>query len=1053
MLKKSIASLFLLWSLLALAPVHAQNTFAPPRNINDIIATLDQYKPDPKIAENAVAMAQKTAPDTVAPEILRDFYLERSRAAARIGRIRQQIADLRQAYIFPRGRSVGIPFELGIAEMLGGNFQNAKNVMLRLTDELPSLNRPGALMMVYAALASSLAEIGDRTQARQALSRAEEWLVAASFGRPEMVRWHGHTWAARLERARASTLLAEGKIIESQRAWERALHEMDVDVKFSPTRIKARTDTDAHDTILRLREQFEISFATALSGQGKLVDAEIHSRNALLHTLSRVGRYSPDTGSALTALAGVIFAQGRFQEAASIAALAIDSLEQSGAAPESLSLADARRRRAAALVMQENWQDALDEFDRMWKGISVDSVLAQALGGEDIDWGFALIKVRESERAVTMLETLLAKTQQQWGELDYQTAEVHGHLAIALASRGDLVQALQAFRAVIPILVRDANMYQQPDSANHLRIARLARVLEAYLHLLSNLHKSDRAPHGLDVIAESFRIANAARFGNVQLAVSASAARASISDQALSDLARQEQDTRQRIGTLKKYIERLLRAPREQQLTDTVSALRTEIAELSAKQTDLRKGIEERYPSYSDLIDPKPATLEQARAALKTGEALISILVTGDTTYVWAIPQVGAPAFSQVPLGEKAVAKMITQLRTALDIGNAAVARFSRFDTSISHRLYSDLLRPVETSWKDASSLIIVPHRALGQMPFSLLVTAPAEVGGDTSARFDSYRTVPWLLRKAAVTQLPSVNALTALRALPPATGYRHEFIGFGDPYFSKKQQTEEAAPGNAPVASVGANLRNLSIHKVALPTVMDIDGASGSTLRNAPKVANSSTLAQLARLPETADEIRDIAQALKADMNTDVFLGVRANERNVKDTNLADRKVIAFATHGLVPGDLNGLEQPALALTAPDVAGIDGDGLLTMEEVLGLKLNADWVVLSACNTGSGEGAGSEAVSGLGRAFFYAGARSLLVSNWPVETVSARLLTADVFKRSAENPTLTRAEVLRQTMLWLMDSAGQRDASGKWEFTYAHPLFWAPFTLIGDGGK
>ena len=122
------------------------------------------------------------------------------------------------------------------------------------------------------------------------------------------------------------------------------------------------------------------------------------------------------------------------------------------------------------------------------------------------------------------------------------------------------------------------------------------------------------------------------------------------------------------------------------------------------------------------------------------------------------------------------------------------------------------------------------------------------------------------------------------------------------------------------------------------------------------------------------------------------------------------------------------------------------------MEEILALKLNADWVVLSACNTGSGDGAGSEAVSGLGRAFFYAGARSLLVSNWPVETLSARLLTADVFKRSAENPTLTRAEALRQAMLWLMDTAGQRDASGKTEFTYAHPMFWAPFALIGDGG-
>jgi CHAT domain-containing protein len=170
-----------------------------------------------------------------------------------------------------------------------------------------------------------------------------------------------------------------------------------------------------------------------------------------------------------------------------------------------------------------------------------------------------------------------------------------------------------------------------------------------------------------------------------------------------------------------------------------------------------------------------------------------------------------------------------------------------------------------------------------------------------------------------------------------------------------------------------------------------------------------------------------------------------------VKTIDLSNRRVIAFATHGLVPGDLNGLEQPALALSAPDVAGIDGDGLLAMDEILGLKLNADWVVLSACNTAAAGGAGAEAVSGLGRAFFYAGARALLVSNWPVETRSARVLTTDLFRRQSENPKLSRAEALQQTMLSLIDEKGQSDADGKLQFAYAHPLFWAPFSLVGDG--
>jgi CHAT domain-containing protein len=110
-------------------------------------------------------------------------------------------------------------------------------------------------------------------------------------------------------------------------------------------------------------------------------------------------------------------------------------------------------------------------------------------------------------------------------------------------------------------------------------------------------------------------------------------------------------------------------------------------------------------------------------------------------------------------------------------------------------------------------------------------------------------------------------------------------------------------------------------------------------------------------------------------------------------------------------------------------------------------------VVLSACNTAAADGAAAEAVSGLGRAFFYAGARALLVSNWPVETVSARLLTTGIFRRQAADSKLARAEALQLTMLELIDSAYARDANGKVLYSYAHPMFWAPFTLVGDGGR
>src|SRR5205807_10193167 len=122
------------------------------------------------------------------------------------------------------------------------------------------------------------------------------------------------------------------------------------------------------------------------------------------------------------------------------------------------------------------------------------------------------------------------------------------------------------------------------------------------------------------------------------------------------------------------------------------------------------------------------------------------------------------------------------------------------------------------------------------------------------------------------------------------------------------------------------------------------------------------------------------------------------------------------------------------------------------MEEILALKLDADWVVLSACNTGAAAGAGAEAASGLGRAFFYAGTRAILVTNWSVDSDAARELTTDLFHRQAADRTLTRGVALRQLMLALVAGEGFMDERGRILFSYAHPLFWAPYSIIGDGG-
>ena len=152
---------------------------------------------------------------------------------------------------------------------------------------------------------------------------------------------------------------------------------------------------------------------------------------------------------------------------------------------------------------------------------------------------------------------------------------------------------------------------------------------------------------------------------------------------------------------------------------------------------------------------------------------------------------------------------------------------------------------------------------------------------------------------------------------------------------------------------------------------------------------------------------------------------------------------MVYFATHGLIAGDVKGLGEPSLALSIPANPTEIDDGLLTSSEVAQLKLNADWVVLSACNTVAGDKPGAEALSGLARAFFYAGTRALLVSHWAVDTEAALRLTTSTFDIIASDAKIGRAGALRRAMLAYMN-----DASNP---INAYPGLWGALSLVGEG--
>lgn len=657
---------------------------------------------------------------------------------------------------------------------------------------------------------------------------------------------------------------------------------------------------------------------------------------------------------------------------------------------------------------------------------------------------FSLYASGQVDAGIAAAHQLVKRQVGRFGENHPDTGYARGMLAMGLMRAGRNDDANREFKAAIPVMMANAhdNAGDDENTAVVARNQRLQNVVESYFALLA------RGQGTSDTVGEeTFSLADAVRGHAVQQALAASSARAAAKDPALADLVRKEQDLSKQVNAELGALNNALAIPSSEREEKSVRQIQAAIATLRADRDQARQTIKQKFPAYADLISPKPPSIAEIQAMLANDEAMLSFYFGQNRSFVWAVPKSGPVAFATVSSKIGDIESRIRKLRETLEPQAAMISDIPPFDLGLAYELYDLLLKPVESGWKPAKNLVVVTNGALGLLPLSLLPTAPAQVKEDDDPLFVGYRKVPWLARTHAVTTIPSAAALLTLRQLPPGKPDRAGLVAFGDPYFNKDQQAEaEGSP-----ATVEAKVE---------PSVRTADASSnimrGLPLkrRSTPKLegVDSAEIGLLPRLPDTAEELKSIALALQEDPSKVLFLGKDASEGVVKKMNLSGIKILAFATHGLVPGELNGLTQPALALSSPLVTGEDGDGLLTMEEILGLKLDADWVILSACNTGAGAGAGSEAASGLGRAFFYAGTRALLVTNWSVHSQSAWQLVTDLFRRQAEDPKIGRGEALRQAMMALMDGPGYLDSEGKTEFTYAHPLFWAPYTIIGDGG-
>jgi CHAT domain-containing protein len=514
--------------------------------------------------------------------------------------------------------------------------------------------------------------------------------------------------------------------------------------------------------------------------------------------------------------------------------------------------------------------------------------------------------------------------------------------------------------------------------------------------------QSKRVPASADALhAEMFAVAQLMREGPMGRAVARTAQRVASDDPRIADIVRAHDEATRRRDRLSVELSGELNRPAASRDAARVTKLRADLGEGIARVTALEAQIEAGAPGFSRLASPKPVEPDAVRAALGPREALAFYLTGPDGAFAFVVRRDGIRA-ARLDTDEPQLAEQVKALRTAFEIrGRSDVAPF---DVALAHRLYRTLLAPFESALDGIDQLFVVANGSLASLPFSILATeAPAPgAAGD-------YRRTAWLARKFAVSSPPTVRAFLDLRTLSARAPAPEAFFGLANPDF-----------GGGAANGLGA-----------LAGACRTEGAVPSALIRA-----------LAPLPETADEVRRVAATLNAGPNS-LLLGADATAANLRAQHLERYRVLYFATHGLLPGELRCQAQPGLALSAPptDVANAADDGLLEASEIASMKLDAELVVLSACNTAaSGDRLGGESLSGLAEAFFFAGARSLLVTHWQVPSQQTVALTTGMFERLGGDMRRGIAPALRAAQMALADQSAT-----------AHPFFWGAFVLQGDG--
>jgi CHAT domain-containing protein/tetratricopeptide (TPR) repeat protein len=709
---------------------------------------------------------------------------------------------------------------------------------------------------------------------------------------------------------------------------------------------------------------------------GDVTTAEQNYLQAL--ELSVKAKDEPNQSSVLATLGDLYVEQGKLSQAISIEEQALAIGQKRANLPNQLgalnSLSALYRRLGDPQRATEYIQQALKLLEGRSNPLSE---------GESFNnLGLLHLRFGELQKAKSAFQKTLA--------IDQRTTtpnivwQAHSGLADTYFQLGDLDQANEHYQKAIETIERvRARLGGDEEKAGFFQDK--IEVYKKEIALLLNSRLQD--PKFLNA-AEAFHYVERARArAFLDLLAEASV---EVEQNTAPDLAKLQQELQQRITQLTTELIKERSQEISKQDKTKIGQLEKGLSQADSDLADWLRQLRQRNPHYAALKYPEPITLAAAQRNLDDRTVLLSYSLAEPQSFLFALSR---NDFQVKRLPSEATLQLNVQkfLAAITDKNNPDPLEYRRQAT----RLSQQLLQPISNMLTGKKALMIVADGVLLRLPFEALLLPGTSSQGDL-------RSLPYLIRRFAVSYSPSASVWAQLLNERRATA-PDGFIAFGDPIYERH--------ADSPIAS---SLRG---------------GSTG--------------LLNLQPLPHSREEITGIAK-LFADDDRAIFFGEEANEENVKaPSRLSHYRMVHFSTHGylnearprfsglVLSPTRSKVPNPQSAIRNPPAE----DGLLSAYEIFNLKLQADLVVLSACETGLGKEVKGEGLMSLTRAFMYAGTPSVVVSLWNVNDESA----ADLMIRFYRNlkAGMTKGEALRQAQLETIRDNG-------------FPFFWAPFVLIGN---